>query len=206
MSDTTIGAHIPDACAPPSWITEADLGDCIGPHSSLWKRIAGSAARRLRDPLEGEDIAQETALRVLAAIGKGKHINHLALPRYCYRTAAPLVRERRQELRRFATMDSVAPTDDLGDDPERRAKRLVREDLLGVRFPDAENCAFMRELVDLLPPRDRRLMELTVFGYEEAEIAAVLGISSGNNVRQIRHRVRRFIVKATEGCGVRRLS
>lgn len=193
MSDTVAGANNPAFDKPRAPIAEADL--CVwfySPSSSLWNRIATRAGRRLDDPCEGEDIAQETALRVLQAIRNGKRIEPRGFPQYCMATANRLVSERVEEKFLLCNLNAAVPNgspltdEDAGDTP---AEDRLSDELIGRRFPNPETRLFVGELLAMLSERQRTVMVLTVFGFEDSEIAEKLELTD-NNVRQIRHRIR----------------
>lgn len=162
-----------------SHITPADFGSYLNRPRSLWHDLARFAGHRLRDRLEGEDVAQETIARVYEAVRRGARIPPAAFRRYCFTTACRLV------LSRLRYRDSH-PRDAL--DARSDTASATIEDLPA---PD-ENCAEVQLLIgaalERLPERERLVTELTLAGYEDQEIARLAGISSAGNVRQIRFR------------------
>ena len=155
-----------------------------GAFEAAFERLADRYERKvyrlccslLRDPDQAEDAAQESLVRVWKALAK--YDQRASLSTWIYtitRNRCLTAIERRREL------DSLS---DPGVEYEAEAAQAVG--------PDAEqdHLAVLRELVDALPERFRRV--LTLFYYEErsvAEVAQMLGLPEGT-VKTNLHRAR----------------
>jgi RNA polymerase sigma-70 factor (ECF subfamily) len=126
----------------------------------------------LRDPTAAEDAAQESLVRIWKAIDS--YDGRASLSTWIYsitRNRCLTAIARRRELASLSD-EAVATEAELAAKAAAGAPRSGPE-------PD-ESCAMLRELVDLLPERHRRTLQL--FYYEDrsvSEVAAMLGMPEG---------------------------
>lgn len=147
-------------------------------------RLRVFAARRLADPSESEDVAQDTLRRVLEALREGRVKNPEALPAYVFQTARHVCMERgrssrreRQALARFGEEPSPARRDPLSE--------LVRE----------ERREEVRRALARLEEGDQRLLRLFFYeGADTAEVAERLEITPGA-ARVRKHRALRRLAE-----------
>jgi RNA polymerase sigma-70 factor, ECF subfamily len=122
----------------------------------------------LATPHEAEDLAQDTFLRVWAAVGR--YDPAIASPAtWIYRIALRLAidRNRRTGFRRFLGLEAAPEPED--DNPGAEAELGARQAL-----------ALTRRALATLPDRQRRALLLrAVAGMTNAEIATTLDISAG---------------------------
>ena len=165
--------------------TEAAFERLIGRYERKVYRLCCSL---LRDPDQAEDAAQESLVRVWRALPK--YDQRASLSTWIYtitRNRCLTAIERRREL------------DSLSDPAVEREAAVAQP----VR-PEAEtdHLAVLRELVEALPERSRRV--LTLFYYEErsvAEVAAMLGLPEGT-VKTNLHRARAALAEKLRDLGL----
>ena len=130
----------------------------------------------LRDPDQAEDAAQESLVRVWKALAK--YDQRASLSTWIY----TITRNRcLTAIERRRTLDSLS---DPAVEHEAEVAQAVGPD------PDQDHLGVLRELVEALPERFRRV--LTLFYYEErsvAEVAQMLGLPEGT-VKTNLHRAR----------------
>ena len=165
--------------------TEAAFERLIGRYERKVYRLCCSL---LRDPDQAEDAAQESLVRVWRALPK--YDQRASLSTWIYtitRNRCLTAIERRREL------DSLS-------DPAVEHEAAVAQPVR----PEAEtdHLAVLRELVEALPERSRRV--LTLFYYEErsvAEVAAMLGLPEGT-VKTNLHRARAALAEKLRDLGL----
>ena len=165
--------------------TEAAFERLIGRYERKVYRLCCSL---LRDPDQAEDAAQESLVRVWRALPK--YDQRASLSTWIYtitRNRCLTAIERRREL------DSLS-------DPVVEHEAAVAQPVR----PEAEtdHLAVLRELVEALPERSRRV--LTLFYYEErsvAEVAAMLGLPEGT-VKTNLHRARAALAEKLRDLGL----
>ncbi len=142
----------------------------------------------LRDPDQAEDAAQESLVRVWKALAK--YDQRASLSTWIYtitRNRCLTAIERRRDL------DSLS---DAEVHQEAEAAQAVGPE------PDQDHLTMLRELVDALPERYRRV--LTLFYYEErsvAEVALMLGQPEGT-IKTNLHRARAALTEQLRGLGL----
>jgi len=173
----------PDAAAAAAKAGYPDLAE------RFWSRLRLFSLRRLGDPADAEDVAQETLRRVLDALRDGRVRKPEALPAFVFQTARNVCLQRGRSSRRET----------------RALSRLKHSDQPGSREHDAltalvsaERRRAVRRAVEQLSDTDRQLLRL-IF-YEDTateEVARRLGISSGA-VRVRKHRALRRVSELLE--------
>jgi len=89
-------------------------------HEGFRSRIYYLALRELRSPAEADDVCQETLIRVMEAVRKGRLESKEALPGYVAGTARNVIREFRRKHERLSplgTLDPPAPDAEAPADP-----------------------------------------------------------------------------------------
>ena len=148
------------------------------------------AARRLRDWVAAEDVAQETLTLGLEALRAGRLENPEALAGYLFQTALHLC------FRRFRSADR-----------ERRAlSRFGRGALAEDTGPldklvSAESGALLRKALEDLEPEQRRLLELT---YRDDLDSEAIGRELGIRPEAVRSRRYRAIRRLARALGITR--
>lgn len=146
------------------------------------------AARRLGDPAEGEDVAQETLSRVVVALREGRLRDPAALPSYVFETARHLCLQR---LRRRGRAG-------------RALLRLAREPRQGEeggvlrRLVHLEKVTALRRLLAGLSSDEQELLRLAFAeGLTSEEIGLRLGIEAGA-ARGRKHRLLRRLAASLD--------
>ena len=145
----------------------------------FWEPIRVFAARRLADPTQAEDLAQETIRRVLDALAAGRVADPQALPAFVFRTAHNLCllgyRAASRQARAFARLAADGPASPATDDP---LTRLISE----------EDHARVRRAMGDLSEGDRDLLKALYYDQlDPAEVARRLGVTPAT-LRVRRHR------------------
>lgn len=141
-------------------------------------RIALFAARQLGDRSIGEDVAQETLQRVLAALREGRVESHEALPGFVFQTARHVclqhARKRGREARALARW--------------QRTERAEAGSAGDAALIAAERVTHLRRALDRLRAADREILREAYANWRDTdEIAARLGLSA-EAVRVRKHR------------------
>ena len=142
----------------------------------------------LRDPDQAQDAAQESLVRVWKALAK--YDQRASLSTWIYtitRNRCPTAIERRRDL------DSLSDSE---VQLQAEAAQAVGPE------PEQDHLAMLRELVEALPERYRRV--LTLFYYEErsvAEVALMLGQPEGT-VKTNLHRARAALAEQLRALGL----
>jgi RNA polymerase sigma-70 factor, ECF subfamily len=144
----------------------------------FWDRLRLFARRRLCEPGEAEDVAQETLQVVLTALRGGKIENLAALPAFLYQTATHLCLHRQRSLGRHTrAIDRFAETQ----------SRSPAADSLEALISD-ERRGQLRKALERLEDADRELLRMIYSeDLDNAVIAMRLGITPGA-LRVRRHR------------------
>lgn len=137
----------------------------------FWDRLRLFSLRRLRDPADAEDVAQETLRRVLQALEEGRLKNPAALPAFVFQTARNICLQRgrksERESRALARLRQASNPQSQVVDP---LTSLVT----------AERQQRVRRAVDKLDEPDRDLLKRIFYeGAETAEVARQLKITPG---------------------------
>ncbi len=182
--------------SPTPFVVEDDLEFIFAPDGSLWRAIAGFAGWKLDDPAEGEDIAQETCLRVLRAIRHGKELERPdpgagrkdRFRKYSFKIARNLIREAWAK-RSHMPLSGLPDDDYLPADPEHAADAAAA---------DRQRRERVKQALERLPERERLVITLRSQGHRDDKIVKHLAAATGkvlteNHVRQIRYRVLRTL-------------
>jgi len=165
--------------------TEAAFGRLIDRYESKVYRLCCSL---LRDPDQAQDAAQESLVRVWKALAK--YDQRASLSTWIYtitRNRCLTAIERRRDL------DSLSDSE---VQLQAEAAQAVGPE------PEQDHLAMLRELVEALPERYRRV--LTLFYYEErsvAEVALMLGQPEGT-VKTNLHRARAALAEQLRALGL----
>jgi RNA polymerase sigma factor (sigma-70 family) len=163
-------------------VTEVELAENLRVDGKLWCRLKRFACSFLRDGFEAEDIVQEVYERVLRAIRNGRAIEPPGFSRYCYKVAYRLCLNRIYSARRLPVCSGTTESEDGEKEdlvqtvPERSSWKHRAERRMSV----------MKALGEL-PARERLVIELSLQGLADVEIAAQVAVTE-NNARQIRYR------------------
>jgi len=157
----------------------------------FWDRLRLFARRRLCEPGEAEDVAQETLKVVLTALRGGTIENLDALPAFLYQTATYLCLHRQRSLGRHTrAIDRLAET----QSPSPAA------DSLAALISD-ERRGQLRKALEQLEDQDRELLRMIYSEDLDTEVIAMrLGITPGA-LRVRRHRaIQRLAAIVRSGC------
>lgn len=144
-----------------------------------WDRLRLFALRRLGDPADAEDVAQETLRRVLQALEEERLRNPTALPAFVFQTARNICLQRgrksQRESRALARLRRRASTVSPEKDPLTALVSIERQQKV-------------RRALDQLDEPDRDLLKRLFYdGLDTSEVARQLAITPGA-VRVRKHR------------------
>ncbi len=144
-----------------------------------WDRLRLFALRRLGDPADAEDVAQETLRRVLQALDEGRLRNPTALPAFVFQTARNICLQRgrksQRESRALARLRRGSSAVSQETDPLTSLVTVERQEKV-------------RRALDQLDEPDRDLLKRLFYdGMDTAEVARQLAITAGA-VRVRKHR------------------
>lgn len=156
---------------------EDELARTFGP------RLYVMALARTGDPEAAQDLSQSALVEILLALRKGQLRDREKLPGFVWGTG-------RNVINYYLRGRSQAPrSEPLGDDTPG-TNRAQGHDL-----EKAERLALVRRAVARLEPGDQQILRMTLIdGWEPAEIAARLGLSS----EVVRQRKSRAVKRVTE--------
>ena len=167
---------------------QAKFADLAMEHMSS---LYSGALRMTRNPVDAEDLVQETVIRAYRAIERfdGRHPRAWLLT-IMRNAQINRVRRKRPELLR---------------DPDTAMERLADEDAddLGPEalVVESEYDAALQEAVDALPAKFRSVVELVdIQGLAYAETAEILGVPTGTVMSRL-HRARRRLRRHLETTG-----
>ncbi len=175
----------PDPPVPsfPSAASAGKQGPIASPGTELaerfWDRLRLFSLRRLGDPADAEDVAQETLRRVLLALNEGRLNNPAALPAFVFQTARNICLQRgrkgQRESRALARLRHGAPARSHEIDPLTSLVTVERQERV-------------RRALDQLDEPDRDLLRRIFYdGTDTADLAHQLKITAGA-VRVRKHR------------------
>lgn len=144
-----------------------------------WDRLRLFSLRRLGDPADAEDVAQETLRRVLQALDEGRLRNPTALPAFVFQTARNICLQRgrksQRESRALARLRRGSSAASQETDPLTSLVTVERQEIV-------------RRALDQLDESDRDLLERLFYDeMDTAEVAQQLAITAGA-VRVRKHR------------------
>jgi RNA polymerase sigma factor (sigma-70 family) len=177
----------PEASTPPAKrivvldpAAEDQVARAFGPH------IFVMALARTRDPDAARDLSQNALLEILLALRKGQLRDPQKLPGFVCGTA-------RNVINYYLRARSQAPrSEPLGADIPGSNGAQVHD------LEKAERLALVRRAVARLESRDQQILRMTlVEGWEPAEIAARLGLSS-EVVRQRKSRAVKRVIEVVK--------
>jgi RNA polymerase sigma-70 factor (ECF subfamily) len=129
----------------------------------------------LHDPPSAEDVTQEVFLQVFRSAGRFRFECRVSswLYRIAVSRALNLIRQRRR-----SRWQQVLSLSDVRESPTDEKWKGSGEPSPEESFEQAERSAFIRRVVDSLPPKQRVPLVLQKFeGFTSAEIAEILGLS-----------------------------
>jgi RNA polymerase sigma factor (sigma-70 family) len=155
---------------------EDQVARAFGPH------IFVMALARTRDPDAARDLSQNALLEVLLALRKGQLRDPQKLPGFVCGTARNVINYY------LRARSQTPPSEPLGADTPGTNGAQVHD------LEKAERLALVRRAVARLESRDQQILRMTlVEGWEPAEIAARLGLSS-EVVRQRKSRAVKRVI------------
>ena len=159
---------------------EDDLARTFAP------RLYVMALARTGDPEAAQDLSQSAFIEILQALRKGQLRDRERLPAFVWGTA-------RNVINYYLRGRSQAPrSEPLGDDTPGTDRAQ------GLDLETAERLALVRRAVARLEPADQQILRMTLIdGWEPAEIAARLGLSS-EVVRQRKSRAVQRVIEVVK--------
>lgn len=150
-------------------------------------RIYVMALARTGDPAAAQDLSQNALVEILQALRKGQLRDRQKLPGFVWGTA-------RNVINYYLRARGQAPRSEPYEDDTPGTNNAQ-----GHELEKAERLALVGRAVARLEPGDQQILRMTLIdGWEPAEIAARLGLSS-EVVRQRKSRAVKRVIQAVKG-------